>query len=195
MKIMFVPVDIDLQLDKAEILDHLNPTGHFYVWDMEKLTDVRDGKYGKNEFTEEAKLKYPKLINSLGLLPFTHISNVKINCQTDRPALHIDFKSPAEGQELAENVKGNEPSGYRILIKGGRDSLIVHDGVEECETFIPEDTDCYLLDQSTALHAVKDDPGRVIVYVTGFIDREKHQELLERSIKKYEKFAIRYRSH
>ena len=190
MKLLFLPIDLDLNIDKTEILNGLNPTGRFHVWDMEKLTTNESGKYGKNKFTESAYIKYPNLIKSIGKLPFTNISNVKINIQTTEPILHVDFVTPDDGQELAANIKGNEPSGYRILIKGGRNSLIVHDGQKECETLLPNDTDCYVLDQSSAMHTVKHDPGRVIVYITGFIDRDIHYKVLERSLKKYEKFAI-----
>lgn len=190
MKLLYLPIDVDLELDRVEILSGVNPTGHFHVWDMEKLTTIENGKYGKNSYTESARIKYPNLLKSISKLPFTNISNVKINIQTKEPTLHVDFVSPSEGQDLAENIKGCEPSGYRILVKGNRDSLIVHNGEKACETFLPAEVDCYVLDQSSALHTVKHDPGRVIVYITGFIDKDKHLEILERSFKKYEKFAV-----
>lgn len=189
--ILFTPVDIDLNIDKKEIIDGLRPDGKFHVWNMEKLTQQNNGKYGKNEYTDNAKSKYPKLISSIRKLPFDAISNVKINYQTTEPVLHVDFQGKHDGAELIDNIRGNEPSGYRILIKGSRSTLVIHDGIKECDTYMPPDTDTYMLDQSSAFHTVKRDPGRIIVYITAYVNPKKHQALLEKSIKKYADYVIR----
>lgn len=189
-KLMYLPADLP-KINKDEILENFKPGSNFYVWDFEKLTVDSGGKYGKNDFTDDAKNKYPNLIDYLGSLPFTAISNVKINMQTDqKPEMHIDFRTPEDGNELVENINDQEPCGYRFVVKGGRDKLLIRSGEEEKVAYLPEDTDCYLLNQSEGYHAVQEDYGRIIVYVTAFIDHEKHQDLLKRSLTKYGDYAI-----
>jgi hypothetical protein len=188
--LIFLPIHLENKIDKDEILKAFNPTAKFVVWKMEKLTTTENGTYGKNSYTEEAKTKYPNLLKFLEQLPFTHISNVKINLQTEVPPMHVDFTKPENGKELSENILGNEPSGYRIVIKGQKDSLIVHDGKQEVTALMPDDADCYVLDQSKGYHTVKHDPDRVIIYVTGFIDPVKHKKILEDSLERYRDFGI-----
>ena len=55
---------------------------------------------------------------------------------------------------------------------------------------MPDDTHTYVINQSSGLHSVVDDPGRITVYTTGFINEDKHDNLLEASLNKYSKYAI-----
>ena len=75
--INYTPIDIGQSLDKSEILDNFTPHKGWNFWSFEKLTESKGGKYGKNNITEKAKNKYPKLCEYISHLPFTHISNVK----------------------------------------------------------------------------------------------------------------------
>ena len=73
---------------------------------------ILEDKYGKNDFTDRARKKYPKLIEYISHLPYTHISNVKINFQTAAVKAHIDFQP--ENQHLALSlIHISEPTRLR----------------------------------------------------------------------------------
>ena len=55
---------------------------------------------------------------------------------------------------------------------------------------MPEETHAYAIDQSSGLHSVIDDPGRITVYTTGFINKDKHDKLIKKSLDKYRRYAI-----
>lgn len=188
-KLLFLPIDTNIKLDKEEILSNFSPEQNFHVWNFEKL--VEDNvRYGINSFTKEAEKKYPSIVKFVNSLPFTDISNVKINIQTEQSAMHIDFQRPENGKELYDNVSSNEPSGYRVLIQGSREKLYVQTDTGKHLARLPEDTNVYVLSQTECLHQVEEDTNRMILYVTGFVNTEKHQALLEKSLKKYNEYAI-----
>lgn len=189
-KLYYTPIDFNLQLNKEEILQNFNPSVDWNFWKFEKLTDNSNGKYGANSFKDSALQLYPNLCNYINSLPFVQLSNVKINMQTQSAVPHIDFVNPQEGQELYENNVNNEPCGYRIVVNGKSDVLKIHKDNTVHTCIMPEDTDLYVIDSSGVEHSVDDDKDRVTVYVTGFIDKDKHNQLIANSLKKYKKYAI-----
>ena len=188
--INYTPIDIGQSLNKSEILDNFTPHKGWNFWSFEKLTESKGGKYGKNNITEKAKNKYPKLCEYISHLPFTHISNVKINIQMEKVTPHIDFVTPKEGLDLYKNNLNNEPCGYRIVVKGKNDVLKLHINEEVKTCYMPADTDCYVINHTSGKHSIDEDTGRVIVYVSGFIDKDKHLDILNKSIKKYSEYII-----
>ena len=74
--INFMPIDMNIVLDKQEVIDNFEKTTDYWYWSFEKLTHSKGGKYGKNDFTDKAKEKYPKLVEYISHLPYTHLSNV-----------------------------------------------------------------------------------------------------------------------
>ena len=188
--INYMPIDIGQSLDKSEILDNFKPDKAWNYWSFEKLTESKGGKYGKNDITKNAKIKYPKLCEYISHLPFTHISNVKINIQKEKALPHIDFVSKKEGLELYKNNIENEPCGYRLVVKGKNNVLKLHNNNEVKTCFLPADTDCYVMNHTGGIHSVDDDSGRVVIYISGFIDKEKHLDILNRSMKKYSEFKL-----
>tara|TARA_B100000029_G_scaffold194408_1_gene192465 strand:+ start:725 stop:1294 length:570 start_codon:yes stop_codon:yes gene_type:complete len=188
--INYIPVDIGQSLDKTEILDNFTPHKDWNFWSFEKLTETKGGKYGKNEITEIAKGKYPKLCDYISHLPFTYISNVKINIQMEEVKPHIDFVAPNEGVELYNNNLENEPSGYRIVVKGKNDVLKLHINDEVKTCYMPTDTDCYVINHTSGKHSLDNDNGRVTVYISGFINKDKHLDILNKSKNKYKKYMI-----
>ena len=188
--INFMPIDMNIVLDKQEVIDNFEKTTDYWYWSFEKLTHSKGGKYGKNDFTDKAKEKYPKLVEYISHLPFTHISNVKINIQMEKVTPHIDFVTPKEGLDLYKNNLNNEPCGYRIVVKGKNDVLKLHINEEVKTCYMPADTDCYVINHTSGKHSIDEDRGRVIVYVSGFIDKDKHLDILNKSIKKYSEYVI-----
>ena len=202
--INFMPIDMNIVLDKQEIIDNFEKTTDYWYWSFEKLTHTKNGKYGKNDFTDRARKKYPKLIEYISHLPYTHISNVKINFQTAAVKAHIDFQpenqhlarmadkkfDPNEGIDLYKDSLNYEPCGYRIVVRGSNDALKLHINDEIKTCLMPDDTPTYVINHTSALHSVDRDEGRINVYVSGFIDREKHMNILDRSMKKYKKYIL-----
>jgi len=88
------------------------------------------------------------------------------------------------------NILNNEPAGYRLVIEGSTDTLHVKSGNTFELAQLPSVPGCYLLNSTAGLHMVKDDPGRKIIYVRGFINPDKHSALIDKSLKLYKDFAL-----
>ena len=189
-KLLYLPIDLPIMIDRDEIYDNFNPHGDYHVWKFMRLTEPINGKYGRNYFKENSRINFPTLCNYIDLLPFEALSNVKINFQTQEAEPHIDFTEPEKGKDLWENSLNNEPCGYRIVIIGSPDVMNIHRGEEIITTHLPEDTHTYVIDQGSARHSVVDDPGRITVFATGFINEKKHNDLLTASLNKYSQYAI-----
>lgn len=189
-KLYYTPIDFNLQLDKEEILQNFNPSVDWNFWKFEKLTDNSNGKYGVNKFSDIALIRYPNLCKYISNLPFVNISNIKINIQKEAAIPHIDFVSPEQGQDLYQNNVNNEPCGYRILVNGKSDAVKIHKDGKVYTCNMPSDTDLYVIDSSSVEHSVDQDYERVTVYITGFIDKSKHNQLIDNSLKKYKDYAI-----
>ena len=188
----YIPIDIGQRLNKQEILNNFKPNLDkiFNFWSFEKLTESNGGKYGVNDFTMVAKEKYTQLCNYISLLPFTKLSNVKINIQREVAPPHIDFMAPNEGKELYQNNLKNEPSGYRIVVRGKNDVLKLHYENKEKICYMPADTDCYVTNHTSGWHSVGEDKDRITIYISGFIDKDKHITLLNKSKQKYSEYIV-----
>ena len=58
---------------------------------------------------------------------------------------------------------------------------------------MPEtNTNTYIMNYTTGIHGVEEDPGRSILFLQFNIDIKKHQKIIENSIKKYNDYAIRF---
>jgi hypothetical protein len=104
---------------------------------------------------------------------------------------HLDVHSNMilEPGEL-DHIKTVEPAGYRIVLKGRKDSLFVYNGKTWINAIMPDVPGCYLLHSTQGLHKVNEDPGREMIYVRGYLDPIKHKNLIERSLIKFKDYAI-----
>ena len=190
-QLLFLPIDLPLGISKEEVISNFRPDRKFHTWKFERLTEQVNGKYGKNYITEEATQRFPTLTKFIELLPFDHISNVKINLQTGPMVAHVDFTQPEQGEELWNNTVENEPCGYRLVIHGANDVMKIHKENEVVTAYVPtERTHAYVINQSTGLHSVIEDPDRITCYTTGFINQEQHNALLKKSLSKYGEYAV-----
>ena len=89
-----------------------------------------------------------------------------------------------------EHIKLNEPAGYRIVISGSTDSIEIFNGVEWVVARAPQTPCCYVLNSTSARHRIKEDIGRKMIYIRGFLNREKHLELLSKSYERYKDYAV-----
>jgi hypothetical protein len=179
MNILFLPIDIDLTV--------LNFT---QVDNSIKLESTYNPYWDSTIISEDTILKtgFDKVLNQL---PFKKITVLTHKIQQRVVGPHVDVYPEMlfEDGEF-EHIKQNEPSGYRIVIKGASDSIEVFNGKTWVTATTPTTPCCYVLNATTARHRVKEDLGRTMIYVRGFLDIDKHQELLNKSYSKYKDYAI-----
>lgn len=179
MTILFLPIDIDLssltftQASNAKITTAFNP-----YWTSTFITP--DIAYNAG---------IDKILNQL---PFDKITTLTHKIQKREVGQHVDIypEMTFEPGEF-EHICTAEPAGYRILLNGHLDRLEVFNGKEWITAQVPSSPGCYILNSTTAIHRVKPDPGREIIYIRGFLNLEKHRELLDRSYKKYKDYVIK----
>jgi hypothetical protein len=173
MGIIFLPIDIDLSALK------------FYRDPIARKTsnwkDVWDGS-----FISDDHIKNTGLDQILSQLPYTKITRILFNPQLNSVLSHTD-KEPDNAYEEGEysHATGVEPCGYRIVLKGRKDSLSFYNGKEWITPELPSIPCCYVLDSTSAYHKVATDVGREVIWLRGFVDPKKHQDLINRSLQKY----------
>ena len=176
MNILFLPIDIEIPKINAI---HLPPTS------------VK-GKYQPFWNTVSIKESVDKNLEFvLSQLPFDKITNIYYKEQIGTVSPHYDVYPDMKFDEGEyANILNNEPAGYRLVIEGSTDTLHVKSGNTFELAQLPSVPGCYLLNSTAGLHMVKDDPGRKIIYVRGFINPDKHSALIDKSLKLYKDFAL-----
>lgn len=179
MTILFMPIDIDLAgLKFSNQSDGHRITAFNPYWTTTRVQESVADETGLTQVLEQ--------------LPFDRITIVTHKVQERTVGAHIDVypNMTFENKEY-ENICDNEPAGYRILLKGNLDKLEVFNGKSWITAPVPSSPGCYILNSTRAVHRVQDDPGREIIYVRGFLNLEKHRELLSRSYNKFKDNVIR----
>lgn len=177
MTILFLPIDIDLsnltvfQNSETKTLKEFNP-----YWTSTPITNHSCPS---------------ELIEVLNQLPFDKITVLTHKLQERKVRHHIDVY-PEMNFEPGEyeHIRNNEPAGYRLVLKGELDRVDVFNGQRWVTARLPSSPGCYILNSTQALHRVNEDPGREIIYVRGFLNLDRHKELLDRSYAKYKDYAI-----
>jgi hypothetical protein len=176
--ILFLPIDIDLsnfdfnQFDNSRKLKAFNP-----YWDSSVIT--ADTIF-KNNFS-----------GILQQLPFVKVTTLTHKIQKAAVGEHVDvYPEMKLSVEELDHIRQNEPSGYRIVLKGNTDRLQIFNGSEWVTAYTPTAPCCYLLNATAGVHRVLEDIDREIIYIRGFLDIDKHRELIKKSFEKYEQYAI-----
>ena len=129
-------------------------------------------------------------------LPFTDYINIKIHhIQTTGMEMHVDFGDPTKNESLYEHTQENEPCGYRMVIQGTKSGEVaVSRNDEIIVPRMPEDTDWYSISHTGTLHGtpsnIDDIKDRYVLFVQGWVDKEKNTELITRSLEKYKEYII-----
>ncbi len=178
MTLLFLPIDIDIDIssfsqeDSASRLTAYNP---YWASASISTTDIE-----RNNFD-----------TILEQLPFNKITTITHKFQEREVHSHVDvYPSMIFEQGEYQHIVDNEPAGYRILLNGNLDRLEIFNGVNWVVARMPKSPCCYLLNSTVAQHRVKDDPNRELIYIRGFLDKEKHCNLIEKSYSKYKDYAI-----
>lgn len=177
MKILYLPIDITVpEINVSEITSTISREGRYQpFWKTVDITDLR--------------LANLQII--IDQLPFEKVTNIYFKEQT-KPALpHYDVYPDMKFEDGEyKHILDNEPIGYRVVLIGNKDKVFIKSKETFKPAIVPNIPGCYLLNSTESLHMVKDDPGRKIIYFRGFVNKEKHRALIERSLEKYKHLAI-----
>jgi hypothetical protein len=188
-RLLFCPIDIDIpfRLD-FEIRNEVNNPEGASFWKSDHLLDkisYNDQPASWKELSGDKQI-YKKIINSL---PFIDLHHVRLSVQ-DRPVLaHVDVAKENYSDNDYQKYLELEPCGYRLVISGSKDSLYVING-KPIQTILPKIPCLYVINSTTCQHFVSGDIGRKVLYVRGLLDKNKHHSLLNRSLEKYNEYAI-----
>jgi hypothetical protein len=183
-QLLFLPIDINIDLNefKRTHTETKIPTSPIQpYWDSVAL--------------DKQSVLQNSVKQIIDQLPFSSITLVMHKFQTRPVGAHYDVYpnhmkfAPGE----LDNINENEPCGYRLVIHGSQNVLEVYDGDQWHCPVLPSMPCCYLIDSTRLRHKVKDDPGRELLYFRGIIDRKKHLDLIDRSMKKYSDMALYYK--
>ena len=177
--LLFLPIDIDLS--------ELN----FQQLDASKKSGSWQG-YWNATFISDETIKQTQFNKILNQLPLTRITILFHKIQNKPVLSHLDCQSDMiyEGEEY-EYLKSIEPGGYRIVLKGSPKALWVFDNKEWHNVILPSVPCCYVLNATACYHKLDADFERETIYMRGYVDQARHQELIERSLKKYGDYALR----
>tara|TARA_B110000037_G_C17037361_1_gene472188 strand:- start:293 stop:910 length:618 start_codon:yes stop_codon:yes gene_type:complete len=130
-------------------------------------------------------------------LPFTDYINIKIHhIQSTGMVMHIDFGDQTKNPELYKHTQEHEPCGFRMVIQGTKSGdMAINNNDELIVPDMPEDTDWYLISHTGTLHGtpsnVDNIKDRYVLFVQGWVDKEKHNELISKSIVKYKDLIVK----
>ena len=174
MNLLFVPLDIEI------------PEINFKLG--ERYTFRQPYWESKNVLGKENN--YQEYRNLLDQIPIINITTFTFKVQKKATKPHIDYYPNVSDVYGYKRTAQNEPAGYHIVLKGKFDSLEVFNGKEWINPILPKVPIAYLLNLTSCVHKVKEDELRETLYIQGWLDIEKHTQLIERSLKKYGDLAI-----
>ena len=175
MKLLFVPLDIEVtdpSFELGELHNH-----NLTSWKTKHVL-------GKEN-------NYQKYRNLLDQIPISNITLFVHKFQQKIVNPHCDYYPDINHlSDEYKHVAENEPAGYHVVLKGKCDALEIFNGKEWINPVLPKCPVAYLLRLTSCLHRVKEDYMRETLYIRGFLDVEKHNQLIQRSIKRYGDLAI-----
>jgi hypothetical protein len=158
----------------------------------QKLTE--DGPpYATSKWRNDLTESQSKLKEYIDMhLPFDALVNIKVHHPHRKGTLHVDFAVPRDNLELFKNNKENEPCGYRLVLSGERSGdLTIKNSSGDQYPKLPNDTDWYAIGSTNVLHSITHScPDRYIIFCHGWINREKHDLIISKSLEKYKDYAI-----
>lgn len=141
--------------------------------------------------TKFMPIDHPDLIRITDQLPFSLITLIKYNTQAVDIPPHVDvtYKYLKVSGEY-KNIRSNEPAGYRILLSGSPTKLEVFDGKQWKTARLPSCPFAYIINSTETKHRIIGETGRKTLYIRGFLDKEKHQALINKNLDEFKEYAI-----
>jgi hypothetical protein len=176
--ILFLPIDIDLsQLNFQQPANPKKSVKWQGSWDATFISEETINQTG-----------FDQILNQL---PFTKITRLFHKIQTKLAPPHLDCSDNMIYEEGEyDYIKKTEPNGYRIVLKGNTTPLWVFDNKQWHNVTLPSVPCCYIINSSAGYHKLDADHGRETIFIRGYIDETKHQELLKCSLEKYRDYAV-----
>lgn len=199
--LFWIPADLP-------VFDHKDDLVKLYVQDYQnqkvarafgsQMFTRRVENYAVSEFKSGYSESHKHLYDYINkYLPYDNLVNIKIHNNIKQGSAHLDFVFPEKNKELYLNNTSNEPCGYRMVIAGSRQGHLFVDrpkddgSVERLYPTLPDSTDWYILNSTSAYHGLEGvNPDRYILFCHAWINKDKHDEILKRSLEKYSSYAI-----
>lgn len=176
--LLFVPIDIDLSDLHFKQAENSQENHLFNPW-------------WNSTFVSEDTIKQNGFDRILDQLPVENITRIFYKTQRIAVGPHVDVMPQMKlDPNEYEHIKNNEPCGYRIVINGGLDKLHVKVNDQWITAHLPHTPVCYLINSTTLYHTVDDDPTRETIYIRGWINKDRHQKLIDRSLERFGDYAI-----
>jgi len=198
--ILWMPIDLPRFESSRAVIEDFKQAKTFMplgsIFEALRLTTKTSENYGVEQWRPDLTASQSKLADYIDKhLPFDHLVNVKIHHPTrTRPddQFHYDFVSPDKNPELYQHNKNMEPCGYRLILQGGRtgELRVIAEG-KSIVPVMPMDTDWYVLGHTNTAHSNIGYPeDRYIVFCHAWINKQRHTELIERSLEKYKNYTV-----
>jgi hypothetical protein len=191
-RLLWTPIDVPPFPDICGLLEPSRLDEGFAFWKFLRLTEKKATPYQISDWKPEIAEGFPQLLRWFDHLPFLNLRNIKLNLQIRPVTGHIDFTKPDDDPALWANNHGNEPCGYRILVKGNREDCLWVKKSSGARVMcrMPSDTDVYVLDHTAGFHGVNADSDRWLIFCHAEIDTTRHSEILAKSLGKHGNHAI-----
>lgn len=196
----FVPdIDKDREQQLREQKKH-----HLYVWNSFRIrvpkdsidqpydTQVDDIEWG---WSEDAVLQCPALISYIEThLPFKKLKYIAAISSRGEVPMHFDHTEKISDDER-EFYKSNDPCYYRILLDGtiNDNTFYVYTkrlGKKYCN--LPDNCPGWAMGSYSCAHGNDESLSgqKLLLYVMGDLDIDKHQILIKRSYQKFKEYSI-----
>lgn len=185
-QILFLPIDIELPDIQFPNLENVqsNLIGSSF-WIYENLAE--NNKIKSNLGID--KLLFKEIVDQLPFIDI-HVARLSIQDRSVKPHIDVNLTTHQINDNDYDNIKKNEPCGYRIVVQGSTESLKLIHKNKIISTRLPKIPMVYVINSTSLLHYVEQDFGRKSLYIRGTIDNERHRWLIDKSLGKYHQFCI-----
>jgi hypothetical protein len=191
----WIPADLPIVDFKQDLIKDFSPNFVAHTaraFQSQRLT-VETENYETSTWIENLTESQQKLKDYIEkFLPFDKLINIKINNPIRTGGMHYYLVDKDCNKELLNHHLSLEPTGYRLVLTGKKQGdLVVKVNNISVQTTLPDTTDWYILGHAITPHRLKNfDEDRLIVFCHGWINQEKHKELLAKSVEKYSQYAV-----
>jgi hypothetical protein len=173
-----------------------------YAWNSYRIREIDQQAAGwENQHKEEswrwtasAKANCPGLINYIeNFLPLTKIRGASVMSSKGTIPAHYDL-SPTLPDEEKQPYINNDPCMYRLLLDGNihQDSFFVRRDDKKYYVNMPSDAPGWAMGSFSCLHGNDEETPyqKIILYIIGEIDVDRHRELISKSYERYKEYAV-----